>query len=45
VVNSIPEFMGNLNSRIGIDDLKKNEIDKIGIEVFYKKLNPQIFLP
>ena len=46
-VNSIPELELMVNSGIGIDYLKNKliGIEKFGIEVSYKKLNPEINLP
>jgi len=53
-MGSIPELELMANSRIGIDYLNKNGIDKFGIEVSYKNIlihklieffNSEIFLP
>jgi len=41
-VTSILELELIVNSNSGIDYLKKNGIDRFGIEVSYKKINPQI---
>jgi len=44
-VNSIPELELMVNSNFVIDYFKKIGIDKFGIEVSYKKFNPQSNLP